>query len=160
RAKREGLRSADLEYGLAQLEVMLASEEPSEEMRRANRGRVQAATERHLRDALAINSDHTPSLLMLAGICDSAFPYRHAEAIRLLEKALSVDPDNQRLRLHIASLYQTRPLELPMLLGERRDPRQPLDSSIQLNLARAHLDRVIQMSSPLSDEAAAAQMDL
>src|SRR5207248_3265451 len=61
---------------------------------------------------------------------------------------------------HIATLYQTRPLELSTLLGERRDPRQPLDSSIQLNLARAHLDRVIQMSSPLSEEAATAQMDL
>src|SRR5947208_15401203 len=44
RAKREGLRSADLEYGLAQLDVMPASEQPSEEIRRANRRRRQAAT--------------------------------------------------------------------------------------------------------------------
>jgi tetratricopeptide (TPR) repeat protein len=160
RAKQEGLRSADLEFGLAQIEVALASEERSTETRRGSRARVQAATEQHLRDALRLDANHTPSLLMLAQICDSAFPYRHVEAIQLMERALAVDPDNQRLRLRLASLYQTRPLELPVLFGEKRDPLQPLDSSIQLNMARAHLDRVIQMSPPLSEDAAAGQRDL
>src|SRR5438477_7894106 len=59
RAKQDGVRSADLEYGLAQLEVALASQEPSAQTRRANRARVQSETERHLRDALAIKPDHT-----------------------------------------------------------------------------------------------------